>query len=117
MKKKVSRLRRAKRVRAQISLLGVHRLCVFRTPRHIYAQVIAPNSAEVLASASTVDKELKSQLKNGGNIEAATTVGKALAERAKKAGIQKVAFDRSGFKYHGRIKALADAAREHGMEF
>ena len=117
MKKKESRLRRARRVRAQIGLLGVHRLCVFRTPRHIYAQIIAPSSAEVLASASTVDKELKGQLKNGGNIEAATTVGKVLAERAKKAGVQKVAFDRSGFKYHGRIKALANAAREHGMEF
>jgi large subunit ribosomal protein L18 len=117
MKKKESRLRRAKRARAQIDLLGAHRLCVFRTPRHIYAQIIAPGSTEVLASASTVEKELKSKLKNGGNIEAAGTVGKVLAERAKKAGIQKVAFDRSGFKYHGRIKALADAAREHGMEF
>ncbi len=117
MKKKESRLRRAKRIRAQIGLLGVHRLCVFRTPRHIYAQIIAPSSAEVLASASTVDREVKTQVKNGGNIEAATQVGKVLAERAIKAGIQKVAFDRSGFKYHGRIKALADAAREHGMEF
>lgn len=117
MNKKESRLRRAKRARGQIGLLGIHRLCVFRTPRHIYAQIIAPGGAEVLVCASTVDKELKGQLKNGGNIEAAITVGKALAERAKKAGVQKVAFDRSGFKYHGRIKALADAAREHGMEF
>jgi len=117
MKKKESRLRRAKRVRAQIGQLDIHRLCVFRTPRHIYAQIIASNSAEVLASASTVDKELRTQVKNGGNIKAATTVGKVLAERAKKAGVTKVAFDRSGFKYHGRIKALADAAREHGMEF
>ncbi len=117
MKKKESRLRRAKRIRAQINLLGMHRLCVFRSPRHIYAQIIAPGGAEVLASASTVDKELKGQVKNGGNIEAASKVGKALADRAKKAGIKKVAFDRSGFKYHGRIKALADAARENGMEF
>ncbi len=117
MKKKESRLRRAKRARSQISLQGAHRLCVFRTPRHIYAQIIAPSSAEVLASASTVEKDLKAKLKNGGNIEAASTVGKVLADRAKKAGIQKVAFDRSGFKYHGRIKALADAARENGMEF
>ncbi len=117
MKKKESRLRRAKRVRGQIEMLGVHRLCIFRTPRHIYAQIIAPGGAEVLASASTVDKELKGQVKNGGNIDAASKVGKMLADRAKKAGVQKVAFDRSGFKYHGRIKALADAAREHGMEF
>lgn len=117
MKKKESRLRRAKRARSQISLQGANRLCVFRTPRHIYAQIIAPSSAEVLASASTVEKALKAQLKNGGNIEAASTVGKVLADRAKKAGIKKVAFDRSGFKYHGRVKALADAARENGMEF
>ena len=117
MKKKQSRLRRAKRIRAQIDRLGVHRLCIFRTPRHIYAQVIAPGSTAVLASASTVDKEIKGQLKNGGNVDAASKVGKILADRAKKAGIQKVAFDRSGFKYHGRVKALADAARENGMEF
>ena len=117
MKKKQSRLRRAKRARAQISLLGENRLCVFRTPRHIYAQVIAPSGSEVIASASSVDKELKGKLKNGGNVEAAIEVGKAIAERAKKAGVQRVAFDRSGFKYHGRVKALADAARENGMEF
>lgn len=89
----------------------------FQNPRHIYAQVIAPDGAKVVASASTIDKELKAQVKNGGNIDAAVAVGKAIAERAKKAGIQKVAFDRSGFKYHGRVKALADAARENGMEF
>ena len=117
MKKKESRLRRAKRVRAQIGLLEENRLCVFRTPRHIYAQVIAPGGATVIASASSVDKELKGKLKNGGNVEAAIEVGKAIAERAKIAGVQKVAFDRSGFKYHGRVKALADAARENGMEF
>ena len=117
MKKKESRLRRAKRARGQINLLGVNRLCVFRTPRHIYAQVIAPGSAQVLASASTLDKEIRSKLKNGGNVEAASVVGAELASRAKKAGVQKVAFDRSGFKYHGRVKALAEAARENGMEF
>ena len=117
MSNKVARLRRAKKSRMHIRELKKTRLSVHRTPQHIYAQIIAPSSAEVLASASTVEKELKSQLKNGGNIEAASTVGKLLADRAKKAGIQKVAFDRSGFKYHGRVKALADAARENGMEF
>ena len=117
MTKKESRLRRAKRARGQIDLLRVNRLCVFRTPRHIYAQVIAPGSTEVLVSASTVEKDIKSKLKNGGNVEAASIVGAELASRAKKAGVQKVAFDRSGFKYHGRVKALAEAARENGMEF
>lgn len=117
MKKKEARLRRAKRVRAQIDLLGVNRLCIYRSPRHIYAQIIAPGSQSVIASASTVDKDIKGDVKNGGNIAAAAAVGKAIAEKAKKAGVDKVAFDRSGFKYHGRIKALADAARENGMEF
>ena len=117
MSKKTERLRRATKARARIKQLGVNRLCVNKTPRHVYAQVIAPNGSEVLASASTVDKEVRSQIKNTGNIEAASVVGKLLAERAKKAGVSKVAFDRSGFKYHGRIKALADAAREQGMEF
>ena len=115
--KNESRLRRARRERHKIRELGATRLTVHRSSQHIYAQIIAPGGAEVLASASTVDKELKGQVKNGGNIEAASKVGKALADRAKKAGIKKVAFDRSGFKYHGRIKALADAARENGMEF
>ncbi|NKB38036.1 MAG: 50S ribosomal protein L18 [Gammaproteobacteria bacterium] len=117
MTKKESRLRRARRARGQIDLLGMNRLCIFRTPRHIYAQVIAPGSTQVLVSASTVEKDIKSKLKNGGNVEAASIVGAELASRAKKAGVQKVAFDRSGFKYHGRVKALADAARENGMEF
>ncbi len=117
MTKKESRLRRARRARGQIDLLGVNRLCVFRTPRHIYAQIIAPGSTQVLVSASTVEKDIKSKLKNGGNVEAASIVGAELASRAKKAGVQKVAFDRSGFKYHGRVKALAEAARENGMEF
>ena len=117
MKKKEARLKRAKRIRARIDLQGANRLCIFRSPRHIYAQIIAPGSEAVLASASTVEKDLKSEVKNGGNIAAAALVGKAIAERAKKAGIDKVAFDRSGYKYHGRVKALAEAARENGMEF
>ena len=115
--KKQTRVKRARKTRGRINLLGVNRLCVHKTPRHIYAQVIAPDGAKVVTSASTVDKELRKKIKYGGNIEAATVVGKAIAERAKKAGISKVAFDRSGFKYHGRVKALADAARENGMEF
>jgi large subunit ribosomal protein L18 len=117
MSKKTDRLRRARKARARIKQLGVDRLCVYKTPRHVYAQVIAANGSQVLASASSLDKDIKSQVKYSGNVEAAIVVGKALAERAKKAGISKVAFDRSGFKYHGRIKALADAAREQGMEF
>jgi large subunit ribosomal protein L18 len=117
MTKKDSRIRRALKTRSRIRLLGVSRLCVHRTPRHIYAQVIAADGGKVLASASTLDKEVRSGLKYGGNAAAATAVGKAIAERAKKAGVTKVAFDRSGFKYHGRIKALAEAARENGMEF
>jgi large subunit ribosomal protein L18 len=115
--KKTERLRRARKTRARIKHQGENRLCVHKTPRHVYAQVIAPTGSEVLVSASTVDKEIRGQLKNGGNVEAAALVGKTLAERAKKAGVSRVAFDRSGFKYHGRIKALADAAREQGMEF
>lgn len=116
MNKKEARQRRARKVRARIRLCGMNRLCVHKTPRHVYAQIIAPNGCEVLTSASTLDKEIKKQIKYSGNVEAASVVGKVLAERAKKAGITKVAFDRSGFKYHGRIKALADAAREQGME-
>jgi large subunit ribosomal protein L18 len=117
MSKKTDRLRRAKKARARIKQQGVNRLSVHKTSRHIYAQVIAPCGSQVLASASSLDKEIKSQIKYSGNVEAATVIGKTLAERAKKAGVSNVAFDRSGFKYHGRIKALADAAREQGMEF
>ena len=101
----------------RIKSQGINRLCVFRTPRHIYAQVIAANGAEVLASASTLDKEVRGKIKNGGNKEAAGVVGQVVAERALKAGLATVAFDRSGFKFHGRVKALADAAREQGMKF
>lgn len=117
MDKKESRLRRARRTRATIKRLGVHRLCVHRTPRHIYAQVVAPNGELVVASASTVESQVKEGLKGTGNAAAAAAVGKYIAERAKAAGITEVAFDRSGFKYHGRVKALADAAREHGLQF
>lgn len=115
--KKTSRLRRATRGRAKIRSLGMTRLCINRTPRHIYAQLIAPSGSEVLASASTLESDVKSGLKYTGNAEAAAAVGKMIAEKAKAAGITQVAFDRSGFKYHGRVKALADAARENGLEF
>jgi len=115
--KKQSRLRRARRARAKISELAVHRLSVHRTPRHIYAQIIAPDGASVLASASTVQKELREKLKGTGNVDAAAEVGRAIAEKAKAAGVESVAFDRSGFRFHGRVKALADAAREGGLQF
>jgi large subunit ribosomal protein L18 len=117
MDKKASRIRRALRARSKIRELGAHRLSVHRTPRHMYVQLIAPNGGEVLASASTLDAEVKKAVKGTGNVAAAAEVGKVIAERAKKAGITEVAFDRSGFKYHGRIKALADAARENGLQF
>lgn len=113
--KKESRLRRAKATRLRIRDLGTVRLCVNRTPRHIYAQVISADGGKVLAAASTVEKELRTA--QTGNVEAAKKVGALIAERAKAAGVSQVAFDRSGFKYHGRIKALADAAREAGLEF
>ena len=113
--KKTARLRRARRARAKISELRVNRLCVYRSPRHIYAQVISPTGDEILASAATVEKATKAGAT--GNIEAAGNIGKLIAERAKAAGIDKVAFDRSGYAYHGRIKALAEAAREGGLEF
>ncbi len=110
-----SRLRRARRARVKMRELGINRLSVHRTPRHIYAQVFAAGGGQVLASASTLDKDLRSG--STGNIDAAAQVGKLVAERAKAAGIEKVAFDRSGYKYHGRVKALADAARENGLDF
>ncbi|MCB1705149.1 MAG: 50S ribosomal protein L18 [Halioglobus sp.] len=110
-----SRLRRARRARTRIRDLGMNRLSVHRTPRHIYAQIIAPAGDKVLASASTLDSDLRSSAT--GNIAAAAAVGQLVAKRAKEAGIEKVAFDRGGYKYHGRVKALADAARETGLEF
>jgi large subunit ribosomal protein L18 len=117
MDKKSSRQRRARKTRAKIRELGKARLCIHRTPRHIYAQIIDESGDKVLASASTLDSELRKDMKGTGNAAAAAAIGKAVAERAKAAGINAVAFDRSGFKYHGRVKALADAARESGLEF
>jgi large subunit ribosomal protein L18 len=110
-----SRLRRARRARARMRDLGVNRLSVHRTPRHIYAQIIAPAGDKVLASASTLDGDLRGG--KTGNVDAAAAVGKLVAQRAKDAGIESVAFDRGGYKYHGRVKALADAARESGLNF
>ena len=95
----------------------MHRLSVHRTPRHIYAQVLGPDGGTVIAAASTVQKELRKLVDKTGNVAAATAVGKSIAEKAKSAGVTRVAFDRSGFRYHGRVKALADAARENGLEF
>ena len=115
--KKASRLRRAKRARSRIRELGVNRLCVYRTPRHIYAQIIGPDGGTTVASASTVESSLKGEVKYTGNADAAAHVGKLIAERAKAKGVNAVAFDRSGFKFHGRVKALADAAREAGLKF
>jgi large subunit ribosomal protein L18 len=115
--KKAQRLQRAARARHKIRELAVARLSVHRTPQHIYAQIIAADGGHVLASASTVQENVRAGLKATGNVDAAKAVGKAIAERAKAAGVESVAFDRSGFKYHGRVKALADAAREHGLKF
>ena len=115
--KKATRLRRARRARSKIGVLGACRLCVHRTPRHISAQIIAPGNAKVITSASSLDAEVRKGLKYTGNVEAAVAVGKVIAERAKANGISTVAFDRSGFKYHGRVKALADAARDSGLGF
>ena len=115
--KSESRTRRARRTRAHIKMLGKHRLCIHRTPRHIYAQVIAPNGHEVIASAATVQAEIRKEVKYTGNADAAKVVGAQLAKAALDKGIKQVAFDRSGFRYHGRVKALADAAREAGLEF
>jgi large subunit ribosomal protein L18 len=118
MDKKASRIRRARKTRAKIRELGASRLTVHRTPRHIYAQVIAGDGSTVLAAASTVEKAVAESVSGKtGNVDAATAVGKAVAERAKAAGVESVAFDRAGFKYHGRVKALADAAREAGLKF
>jgi large subunit ribosomal protein L18 len=115
--KKDRRLRRATRARANIRETGTARLTVHRTPRHIYAQVTTSDGARVLAAASTVQEAVARDLKGTGNASAAKAVGRAIAERAKAAGIESVAFDRSGFRYHGRVKALAEAAREAGLKF
>ncbi|RKZ40708.1 MAG: 50S ribosomal protein L18 [Gammaproteobacteria bacterium] len=116
MNKKLARLRRARRTRANIKRLNMTRLSVHKTPQHIYAQMIAPNGSQILASASSIEKAFRSEKGYGGNVSAATLVGKTIAERAKLIGVTKVAFDRSGFKYHGRVKALAEAARENGLQ-
>ena len=115
--KKQRRLRRAVKARAHIRDMGIARLSVHRTPNHIYAQVTDPAGTRVLAAASTVQKAVREGLKVTGNVAAAKAVGKAIADRAKAAGVSKVAFDRAGFQFHGRVKALADAAREAGLEF
>ena len=117
MDKKISRLRRATRSRAKMKELESYRLTVHRTPRHIYAQVISHDSTKVIASASTLDADVKKELKSSGNSEAAAIVGKAIAQRASSEGVTAVSFDRSGFKYHGRVQALAEAARENGLQF
>ena len=115
--KNTARLRRAKSTRAHIRNLGVPRLTVLRTGQHLYAQVFTADGSKVLAAASTTQADVKEGLKNGKNAEAAAKVGRTIAAKAKAAGVEKVAFDRSGYRYHGRIKALADAAREGGLQF
>ena len=117
MNKKPARLRRAKSTRAHIRELGVPRLSVLRTGQHLYAQLFSADGSKVLAAASTLQADVKEGLKNGKNSDAAAKVGRAIAEKAKAAGVEKVAFDRSGYRFHGRIKALADAAREGGLQF
>ncbi|MCC4263550.1 MULTISPECIES: 50S ribosomal protein L18 [Oceanimonas] len=117
MDKKAARIRRATKARKKMLELGATRLVVHRTPRHIYAQVISPDSSAVLASASTVEKSVREQVKSTGNIDAAALIGKIIAERALEKGVKEVAFDRSGFQYHGRVAALAAAAREAGLQF
>lgn len=116
MQKKEKRQRRARRTRAQAAVKNMYRLCVHRTPRHMYAQIISPDGKAVIAAASTVQKALRESLATTGNKEAAAAVGKLIAERAREKGVDRVAFDRSGFKYHGRVQVLADAARESGLQ-
>jgi large subunit ribosomal protein L18 len=115
--KNPARLRRARQTRLKIREIGAVRLTVHRTNGHIYAQITSPSGDKVLASASSLEKDLRAKLKNGGNKGAATAVGQRIAEKAKAAGIQSVAFDRAGYRYHGRVKALAEAARSGGLKF
>lgn len=115
--KKTARLRRARQTRLKIGELRATRLTVYRSNSHIYAQVIDATGGRILASASSLDTELRASLANGGNVKAAALVGKRIAEKAREKGIDAVAFDRGGYKYHGRVKALADAAREAGLKF
>jgi large subunit ribosomal protein L18 len=117
MNKREARVRRSRKTRARIAEQRATRLVVSRSNCHIYAQIVAPTGDKVLASASTLEAEVRKDVKNGGNKTAAALVGKRIAERAKSLGIEAVAFDRSGYRYHGRVQALADAAREHGLKF
>ncbi|GAB1394271.1 50S ribosomal protein L18 [Rhodocyclaceae bacterium] len=117
MDKKEARLRRARKTRAKIAELNAVRLCVHRTNGHIYAQIYSGCGTKVLAAASTVEADIRKQIPNGGNVDAAKAVGKLIAERAVAQGLSEVAFDRSGFRFHGRVKALAEAARENGLKF
>ncbi len=117
LNKKETRQRRARKTRARIAENKTARLAVHRTNLHIYVQVISADGGSVLASASSLEADVRKELANGGNVKAAAVVGKRIAEKAKSAGVSSVAFDRSGYKYHGRVKALADAAREHGLQF
>ena len=117
MNTKLSRMRRSRKTRAKIAAVKAVRLAVNRTNTHIYAQLISADGGTVLASASSNDKDLRAELTNGGNVNAATVVGRHLAEKARGLGIEKIAFDRSGFSFHGRVKALAEAARENGLVF
>lgn len=117
MNKRLARIRRGKRSRMKMRELGVTRLSIYRSSRHIYAQIISGDENQVIASASTVEKAMRDSLDYTGNADAAAAIGKLVAERAKEKGIESVAFDRSGFKYHGRVKALAEAAREAGLQF
>ena len=117
MSKRLARIRRGKRSRMKMREMGVNRLSIYRSSKHIYAQVISGEGNVVLASASTLEKSMRDELDYTGNTNAASAVGKLVAERAKENGVDSVAFDRSGFKYHGRVKALAEAAREAGLQF
>ena len=117
LNKKEQRLRRSRQTRARIAIQGVPRLTVFRSNLHIYAHVVSGDGGRVLASASSVEKEVRATLTHGGNAAAAVVIGRRIAEKARAAGVEKVAFDRSGFAYHGRVKALAEAAREAGLQF
>ncbi|OGU19529.1 MAG: 50S ribosomal protein L18 [Hydrogenophilales bacterium RIFOXYD1_FULL_62_11] len=117
MNTKQSRIRRSRKTRAKIAAVKAIRLSINRTNTHIYAQIISADGGTVMASVSSNDKDMRAQLPNGGNVDAAAAVGKRLAEKAKGLGIEKVAFDRSGFQFHGRVKALAEAAREGGLVF
>jgi large subunit ribosomal protein L18 len=115
--KNIARLRRARKSRGKIARLEAVRLSVYRTPRHFYAQIFDQSGETVLASASTLDAGIRKTVKNGGNRDAAIAVGELIAKNAKSVGVETVAFDRSGYRYHGRVQAFADSAREHGLKF